>query len=229
MKRGFAAAAMVAIIVLAGTVARGDSGVGVLNNPPTFLDISVGDYQDYIVININVSDTNGWRDVFYVNLEILDGDGNVVENATYSQHDTNTTYDVLNDLFTENSGSSLSQELCDVQRYSSLGTGVESYFFYENTTLYIRFGFSQFQGKTLRVTGVDIQHATCFYEGPFSSTYRPEPFVKEKDLVILVSVSILMAIGGSLIFAYRRGLSNRMARKIEAIERKHAEEEEGEE
>ena len=221
MRRALFVAAIALALVVASGLVRADSGVGVLNTPPTFLDISVGDADGYIVVNINISDGNGWKDVFLVNVVILDGNGAVVENATYQQHDTNTSYDVVNDKWTDNYGENLAADRCAITRYFNTS------WYLENNTLNLKFYFDQFQGKTISVTGIDVRHESCISEGPFSSTYRPEPLVKKEiEVIALISVSVIAAIILGLVMTYRRVLNNRLARKIETIERSHAESEE---
>jgi hypothetical protein len=216
--RGAYVAAAVAVALLAAVAApaSAQSGVGVWNAPPTFYDIKVGEVLGYVVVNVTISDQNGRADLFYLTVVVVDGNGDVVSNVTYSQHDTNTSYDTIHDVFTDSQGGFLVEDRCIVQRFSGLN------WFRDNNTLQIEFWMEQFQGKTIRVTGVDVKHATCFSEGPFSSAYRPEPAVR--DVRIPLGVSLIVAAIVSMFFVYRRLLSNRLAKKIAGIERAHAEE-----
>jgi hypothetical protein len=215
--RSLIAAALVAAFVLALAIpgARAQSGVGVWGIPPTFSDIRVGLTGDFVEVNVTVYDQNGGLDIYSVNVLVVDGSGNEVANVSYFQHDTNTTYDV-NDRFVDNAGDTLQSQRCTVDRFAGD--------YVKNNTIRIIFVFSQFQGKNIKVLASDNTWRSCYYEGPFSSEYRPPPIIEAKYQVYLVAVSLLASAGGSIFFVYRRVLSNRLARKIEKIERGAAEE-----
>jgi hypothetical protein len=215
--RGLAAATLVTafILALAGSVVRAQSGVGVWGIPPTFSDIKIGLSGDYVEVNVTVYDQNGGLDIYTINMVVLDGSGNVVANASYYQHDTNTTYDV-NDRFVDNAGGHLLGTRCIVERF----TGD----YVKNNTIRVIFVLGQFQGKIIKVLASDNTWRSANYEGPFSSEYRPPPIIEAKYQVYLVAVSLLSSAGGGIFFVYRRVLSNRLARKVEKVERQGAEE-----
>jgi hypothetical protein len=216
--RGYVAAALVAafVLALAAPAARAQSGVGVWNVPPMFSDIHIGLSGDFIEVNVTVYEQNGGTDLFSVNIAVLDGNGVTVVDASYFQHDSNSSYDI-NDRFVDNEGGRLSAQRCVVNRYV-----VD--FLVNNTVTQIILVFSQFQGKTIRVTATDNPGDIAFHEGPFSSEYRPPALITEEyQVYALVAASLMAAavVAGFLFF--RRGNSNKLARKIEKIESQHAE------
>ncbi len=215
--RGYVTAALVTAFVLALAVpaAHAQSGVGVWGIPPTFSDIHIGLSGDYVEVNVTVYDQNGGLDIFSINVVVIDGDGGIVANASYFQHDSNSTYDV-NDRFADHAGGHLNVQRCTVDRF----TGD----YVKNNTIRIIFVFSQFQGKTIRLLASDNTWRTAFHEGPFSSEYRPPALITEEyQVYALVAASLMAAavVAGFLFF--RRGNSNKLARKIEKIESQHAE------
>ncbi|MFH0815380.1 MAG: hypothetical protein V1934_00985 [Methanobacteriota archaeon] len=216
--RSMFAVALVATFVLALAIqgAKAQSGVGVWGIPPTFSDIRVGLNGDYVEVNVTVYDQNGGLDIYNVNVLVIDGSGDEVANVTFFQHDTNTTYDV-NDRFVDNAGGTLQAGRCIVDRF--VGDYVK------NNTIRIIFVFEQFQGKTIKVLAADNTWRTAYYEGPFSSEYRPPPIIQEEyQVYALVAVSLTASAIPAGFTLYKRVLSNRLARKIEKIERKGAEE-----
>jgi hypothetical protein len=215
--RGITAAALVMAFVLALAVppARAQSGVGVWGIPPTFSDIRVGLVGDYVEVNVTVYDQNGGLDIYTLNVLVVDADGGTVANVSYFQHDNNATMDV-NDRFVDHAGGNLVPQRCLVDRF----TGD----YVKNNTIRVIFVLDQFQGKTIRVLASDNTWRSAYHEGPFSSEYRPPPIIEAKYQIYLVAVSLLVSAGVSMFFAYRRVLSNRLARKIEQIERGSAEE-----
>jgi hypothetical protein len=215
--RGVVAAALVAAFALAmaSPAATAQSGIGVWNVPPTFSDVRVGLSGDYVVVNVTIYDPNSGIDIYSLNVLVVDGEGDVVANVSYFQHSANTTTDV-NDRFVDNYGGHLIAARCDVDRF--VGN------FIQNNTVRVTFVMGQFQGKTIRIIALDNPGDSAFYEGPFSSEYRPPPLIEAKYQIYLIAVSLLASAGGSMVFVYRRVLSNRLARKIENIERSASEE-----
>lgn len=63
------------IIISAGLIIalasmRVNAQVGVLNDPPSWIDVEIDNGSDYIYIHLAIKDLNGWDNIYYVNFDV---------------------------------------------------------------------------------------------------------------------------------------------------------------
>lgn len=213
----FTAAALLPV-VLAGN-ASAQTGVGVWNSPPTFTSIDLRDDNEVITLIINVSDYNGWGDLFQVTVEITDQDRVPIQQAVFQQYATNTST-VRIDRFDQPISSPnlyLDVEMSRVTRYP--GTD----WYNENNTLGITFVFRPFGGTYIHIKAEDKRGLYAVHDGPFTPKYvgvdLTPPFFGEDTVVPLAISTTVATVGGAAAVVDRRG-SNKMARRIERMRRR---------
>ena len=187
------------------------TGVGVTNVPPTFPSILISEGEDGISIVVNVSDYNGWADIYMVSLVVTDGSQDLLV-ASYKQYLSNTSRNRVDLFEVEYMDSSLQergvfrQDTSRVRRFSDVG------WFEENTMLEITFNFRIFNGRNIRILAEDVGGETAVHVGPFSASHRVPTIFDDRAIPFGISIVCGVAAGGIAVFD-RLG-SNRMARAI---------------
>ncbi|MCK4757159.1 MAG: hypothetical protein KAS67_01765 [Thermoplasmata archaeon] len=204
-------------LVLIPHHAEGQSGgIGVSNDPPSWVDIYIHDHNGAIAVYVSLKDLNGWNDIYNVTLVVLGGNGDEICNITYKQYtDLDATIAVID--WVETTGNYLIEddsgyEPVDIYPWNP-DNAVDS------IGLNVTFSLTPFSGETIRITAYDMQEAKCGYEGPFSADYEIPPYLKD-DVVVPISISAAVAFVGALIITIRRRYSNKLARIIEGSEKK---------
>jgi len=208
-------AAVLALAMVSQDV--GGTGVGVWNSPPTFVSMSIPDTDTEIAVVINVSDYNGWADIYMVVLTVKDDAGAVVQEVVYKQYPANTS-SVRVDTFEETAGSFMKPKNpedpysgCRVRRFSGVG------WFEDNTTQEVTFLFHPFAGSTIDVLMEDSKGLTSFHEGPFTDRFKdvlPPPPPVFDNPAVPVTISTMVAAVGAAVAVTGRMKSNKMARMV---------------
>ncbi|MCD6461367.1 MAG: hypothetical protein J7L61_01330 [Thermoplasmata archaeon] len=187
------------------------AGVGVWNSPPTFASITVKE-DDRISLYLNVSDYNGWEDIFRVTVDIYNPDGDLVESVIYQQYPSNVS-SVRIDEFTEARGEFLIPPDEDnfyagshVRRFSGEG------WFIDNTTQEIVFIFKPFAGTRMRVVAEDSKGEMGVHQGPFSSKYIATPLVE--GAAVPLSISLIVSAVGATLVTVDRYHNNKLAMRL---------------
>ncbi len=203
--------ALTALFIISGIVAPSVRGaeISIYNSPPTFVDIKIIDTDERIQVVVEVSDMNGWEDIWKVYVNVTDMNGNLVESALYQQYMTNSSGNRV-DLFSDSSNYLIPGE-SDVMRFPF--TSVSSKDWFNATYQKITFVFRPFSGYYIHVEAFDKKSNKCEYSGPFSSKYEIPPVVENP--VVPLGISLVIAAGtGAGIYVHRRH-SNRLAQLAE--------------
>ncbi len=217
---GFAVST-VAFLVIAGIVGISvvSSGAGVVtiyNTPPTFVNVKILDLGEEIQVVVEVSDMNGWEDIYRVYVNATDSSGNLVESALFSQYSTNSSINLINE-FSELRGNSLvvGDQGSDVLRFRTTpaGAGGWSADWFNGTYERITFVFKPFSAYRVHVTALDRKMERCEYSGPFTSEYQEPPLIEDPMVPLGLSL-VIAAASGTGIYIHRR-YSNRIAQLVE--------------
>ncbi len=218
-KTGAKAAVILMVVIITFSsyhmqIAKGDGVVTIYNAPPTFVTVKIQDVESRIVMTVDVSDYNGWEDIFRVYVNVTDIYGNIIESALYSQYPSNSS-DQRVDTFSDLKGGVLIPEESDVQRfpYSPPSGGGWGKDWFNATYQRMTFVFKPFLGYRIIVTAYDRKEVSCEYVGPFSSQYSVAPAMENPTVPIGISLIVAM-VAGLLVFQQRRS-SNKLARLAE--------------
>ncbi len=195
------------------------SGAGVVtiyNTPPTFVSVKILDLGEEIQVVVEVSDMNGWEDIYRVYVNATDSSGNIVESALFSQYSTNSSINLINE-FSELRGNSLmtGDQGSDVVRFRTTlpGAGGWSADWFNGTYERITFVFRPFSAYRVHVTALDRKMEKCEYSGPFSSKYEEPPLIEDPMVPLGLSL-VIAAASGTGLYIHRRH-SNRIAQLVE--------------
>ena len=193
---------------------RGAGVVSIYNAPPTFPTVKIQDVQSRIVVTVEVSDYNGWEDIYKVRINITDSFGNIVEQAEYSQYPSNES-DSRIDEFKDLKGGALISKESDVERFpyrapSGGGWGTD---WFNSTYQRMTFVFKPFSGYRILVTAYDRKMVSCVYTGPFNSEYEVPPVIENPTIPITISF-IVAAVSGLILYIHRKD-NNKLARLAE--------------
>ncbi len=212
-----AAVFMLVVIIISSfslPSARADGVVTIYNAPPTFVSVKIQELDSRIVMSVEVSDYNGWSDIYRLYINITDVYGNIVESAVYSQYPSNDS-DQRIDEFRDLRGGSLIPAESDVERFpytppSGGGWGKD---WFNATYQRMTFVFKPFSGYKIELKVFDRKFVSAEYFGPFTSSYSVPP-VMEKP-TIPISISLIVAIVVGLLLFQRRKSSNKLAKLAE--------------
>ena len=205
---------LIAVMANISLQSKGKEIISISNSPPSFVTVKVLDSGERIQVIVEVSDMNGWEDIFKVYVNTTDSKGNLVESALYSQYPGNTSTDRI-DLFSENAGNSLIPGESEVTRFpytppSNGGWGKD---WFNATYQRMTFVFKPFSSYRIHVEAFDKKMAKCEYSGPFSSEYQEPPLIENP--VVPLGLSLIIAAGsGTGLYVHRRH-SNKMAKLVE--------------
>ncbi len=188
--------------------------ISIYNSPPTFYTVKILDTQDRIQVIVDISDMNGWEDIWKVYVNITDSSGNLVESSVYQQYMSNTSTNRV-DLFSDISGNSLIPAECEVERFPFTGGGGGGFGkdWFNATYQRITFVFRPFSGYYVHIEGFDRKTNRCEYAGPFSSEYQEPPLIE--DPVVPLGLSLVIAAGGGAALYMHRRHSNKLAQIVE--------------
>jgi hypothetical protein len=216
----FARAAVISlvfIIILSAYPIMPSRGAGatVFSTPPTFFTVKVQDVESRIVVTVEVSDYNGWEDVYKVQINITDSFGNIVERAEYSQYSSNVSNASRIDEFKDLKGGALIPKESDVERfpYKVLPNGNLAPDWFNSTYQRMTFVFKPFSGFRILVTAYDRKMLSCVYTGPFNSEYEVPPVIENPTIPITISL-IVAGVSGIILYIHRKE-NNRLARLAE--------------
>ncbi len=213
-----AAMAILAVIILVITAipspAQADGVVSIYNAPPTFVSVKIQDTGSRIVVVVEVSDYNGWENIYRVDLNVTDSYGNVIESASYLQYPNNES-DQRIDEFRDLKGGVLLPQECDVERfpYQPPSTGGWGPDWFNATYQRVTFVFKPFSGYRIMLRAYDKKMAYCENIVPFSSEYRVPPVIDNPSVSVGISL-IVSILAGVAIYMHRRS-SNKLAQIAE--------------
>lgn len=197
-----------------GIQAKGAGIISIYNAPPSFVTVKILDSGERIQVIVEVSDMNGWEDIFRVYVNTTDSRGNLVESALYSQYPGNSSTHRI-DLFSESAGNSFIPGESEVTRfpYTQPGGGGWGRDWFNATYQRMTFVFKPFSSYRIHVEAFDRKMEKCEYNGPFSSKYEEPPIIS--DPTVPLGISLVIASGAGAALYVKRRQSNKMARLVE--------------
>ena len=222
-RAGFAKAAVALIFItmlflpFISSYSNAAGVVTIYNSPPLFKSINIQDEGTRIVITVDVSDFNGWEDIYCVYVNATDSGGNIVESALYRQYASNGSSQMMDQKsrFSDLSGGFLIPDESDVEtfHYQQSGSGGWGSDWFNATHELITFVMKPFSALQVKITAFDRKMAHCEQISPFSSSYSNPPLIDNPTVPL--GLSLIIAAGvGSGIYMYRRN-SNKMAKLVE--------------
>ncbi len=199
-------------ILLSGNTLAQQGGIGVDNDGPSFLDISIIETDDFTFVNVEVRDLNGWNDLFSINVTVLDNQDRPISSVSYMQYTSLSSTSVATILWNQTAGNYLDRTQSTwtpipVAPWNPGNAIVE-------IGLRASFAFQKFSGQSIRILAMDRGQLTCEYNGPFSAEYTPAPVFD--NVAIPIGLSSVIAGVAAIFMVYRRFSNNKLARAVEA-------------
>ncbi len=200
--------------------------VGVDNDGPSFINVSVVDDVDRIFVHVALRDLNGWDDIYLVNLTVLDDRNRPISQVLYRQYASPSEVTPVIE-WVEIEGSYLDREY-------SVWEAVPVYPWNPWAAKYIglnvTFAFQSFPGERITIVALDKGErvdpldqtnerknlVSCEFESPFSADYTPRALVS--NFVVPLALSLIIAMVAAVIMTVRRFYNNKLAKAIEAKE-----------
>jgi hypothetical protein len=205
---------LLAICIQAGlSSAQQGGGIGVDNDGPSFMDISISETDLVTFVNVEIRDLNGWTDIFSINVTILDNQENAISQVSYMQYPNLQSTTVMIIDWNETVGTYLlgppdSTWLnIPVAPWNPNNADME-------IGLRVSFALQKFSGQSISIRAMDRGQLTCEYRGPFSAEYTPAP--AWENVAVPISLSTIIAVCAGGFMAYRRFKNNKLARAVEA-------------
>jgi len=207
-------AAIILITTLVPAPVSADGVVTLYNAPPTFVSLKIQDVESRIVVTVEVSDYNGWEDIYQLRINVTDVYGNIIESAVYSQYVTNESEERI-DEFRDIRGGVLLPHESDVERFpyrppAGGGWGPD---WFNATYQRMTFIFKPFSGYKIIVTAYDRKMVSCQNVLPFSSQYRVPPVIDNPAVPIGISM-IVAAVAAIVMYMHRKN-NNKLAQIAE--------------
>lgn len=203
---------LLALNLLAGLSNAQQGGIGVSNDGPSFMDISISETDQFTFVNVEIRDLNGWNDIFSINVTILDNQERTLSQVCYMQYTSLSSTSVATILWNETAGSYL-----DLTQSTWIPLAVAPWN-PDNAVLEIglrvSFALQKFSGQSINILAMDRGQLICEYNGPYSAEYTPAPAWEDVTVPITLSSSIAVGVAGFM--AYGRFKNNKLARKVEA-------------
>lgn len=185
--------------------------VGVLNVPPSFRGMDIGQSNGHYTVKVIAADSNGWRDILDVLVEVIDESGAPRSAFTFRQY--NGSHGDRIDEFRDVSGGWLVKSASSVRRPAA------GDLFTVRCTLNLTFTFTPGDGARLRLTVTDRDglNATALVPYKWGEVRLPEQLRSP-----YASLSISGAVASSFTAFVLRGrwASDSLARSIERKRRK---------
>lgn len=219
---------LIAVLLLSTVIfsapVKSQGGVGVLNDGPTFVDISVEEEDEKIYVHVVLRDLNGWTNIYLVNVTVFDNLDNPISQVIYRQYGSPSDNTPVIQ-WEEIEGELLIREESN-WNVTEMYPWVVPDYAVENVGLDVTFIYTSFPGDHISIialdkgetnaTGVQVKLLNCTYEGPFSAEFTPPPMIE--NFIIPLSVSLIIAAAAAVILTWRRYYSNKIAKAIEAKE-----------
>ncbi|MFO7619433.1 MAG: hypothetical protein R6W91_07275 [Thermoplasmata archaeon] len=203
---------LVVLVIQAGTSRAQQGGIGVDNDGPSFMDISINEVDDVIFVNVEVRDLNGWNDMFSINVTILDNQGNPISRVNYMLYPNLASTSVAAIIWNQTVG-----EYLDRTQSTWMPIPVSPWNPDNAATeigLRVSFAFNKFSGESINILAMDRGQLTCEYNGPFSAEYTPAPVFD--NVAVPISLSSAIAAVAALFLVFRRHSNNKLAKAVEA-------------
>lgn len=196
-----------------GPASAQSGGVGVTNDGPSYVSLSIEEDMDLIFVHVAIRDLNGWDDVYLVNLTVVDNQDRPIAQVIYRQYSEPTAATPVIQ-WEELVGEHLNRE-------QSSWAAVPIYPWNpENTPkeigLNVSFAFNQFPGDRISVITLDKGLFSCEHIGPFSAEFTAPPIIG--NYVIPIGLSFIIAVLASSVMTLRRHYSNKLAKAVESKE-----------
>jgi len=214
-KRGLSSLIISLFLVLylqAGLSSAQQPGIGVDNDGPSFMDISISETDQFTFVNVEIRDLNGWDDIFSVNVTIFDNQERIISQICYMQYTSLSSTLVATILWNETVGSYL-----DLPQSTWLPIAVAPWNpdnAVKDIGLRVSFALQKFSGNSINILGMDRGQLICEYNGPYSAEYTPAP--AWENVAYPISLSTIIAVGAGGFMTYRRFKNNKLARAVEA-------------
>jgi hypothetical protein len=203
---------LLVLIAHPGTTRAQQPGIGVDNDGPSFMDISIIETDTLTFINVEVRDLNGWNDLFSINVTVLDNQNRPISSVSYMQYSSLSSTSVATINWNQTVGNYLDRTQSTwlpipVSPWNPENAIVE-------IGLRVSFAFQKFSGQTINILAMDRGQLTCEHNGPFSAEYTPSPIFG--NVAIPIGLSTVIAAVAAVFMAYRRHSNNKLARAVEA-------------
>lgn len=188
-------------------------GFGVLNDGPSYLDISILEDETYKSVSVEIRDLNGWNDIFSVNITVLDSQNRALSQVSYSLYPNLNETTVVVPNWDETAGTYFVEGESGWASFEVVPWTVPENAVM-NIGLRVNFTFQKFSGDRILILTTDRGELTCAYDGPFSAEYTPAPVWD--NVAVPITLSTTVATTGAVFLAYRRFKNNKLARAVEA-------------
>ena len=153
----------------------GSAGVGVLNVPPSYMNVTLEQQYSNLRLYLNISDYNSWEDIYEVKV-ILKYYGLTMGTFYFRQYEDITKYDKINEFSeTPNKNNLLHKEFCSY--YSS--TKKES--IVNKCNMDIRFVFSTTWFTDIKIITSDRAGATA----ETTINYNTEDLMRSSNMIMI--------------------------------------------
>jgi hypothetical protein len=153
----------------------GTAGVGVLNVPPSYMNVTLDQQYSNLRLYLNISDYNSWEDIYEVKL-ILKYYGLTMATFTFKQYEDRTSYNKINEFSeTPSENNLLHEDFCSF--YSS--PKKESII--NKCNMDIRFVFSTTWFTDVKVITSDRAGATA----ETTINYNTEDLMRSSNMIMI--------------------------------------------
>ncbi len=187
--------------------------IGVENDPPSFIGLTIEETELYKYVDVQVRDLNGWNDIFSINVTVMGSSGNIISQVCYMQYPNLASTSVAAIIWNETVGDYLVEPPESAWTTMPVSQWNPEYAAMD-IGLRVIFAFSKFSGDTVNILVMDKGQLTCEVNTVFSSEYTPAP--KWRNVAIPISLSSIIAVGAAGFMVYRRFKNNKLARAVEA-------------
>ena len=223
--RSLSALAFTAVLILGilptALAQQGNTGgIGVDNDGPSFIDVSITEDNYYKYVDVQVRDLNGWNDIFSVNVTIMGTGESILSQVCYMQYPSLSSTTVATIIWNRTAGDQFVEAasgwaLLAVPPWNPDNAVME-------IGLRVSFAFNKFSGDKVNIFVMDKGMLTCEVDVPFSAEYIPAP--EWENVAIPISLSTIVAVAAAGFMAYRRFKNNKLAKAVEASHMASAEE-----
>jgi hypothetical protein len=153
----------------------GSAGVGVLNVPPSYMNVTLDQQYNNLRVYLNLSDYNSWEDIYEVRLT-LEYYGLEMATFIFKQYEDKTSYVKINEFSEEPAENNLLQEeYCSVQSSAKKETIVNK------CNMDIRFVFATTWFTDIKIITSDRAGATA----ETTINYNTEELMRSDQMIMV--------------------------------------------
>lgn len=200
--RGIALAVLLALLASSGSALRvggQDPGVTVVNVPPEFSAIDIGSAAGVHRIDVVVSDYNSWRDIYRVDVEVLDDARSLVAHVFFQQYTSPNATERL-EGFVQGLGEILVQDLSTATYNPNPETIAE------RSEMRITFVITPVRGRWLKVTASDLAGLIATAQVEYLTGTIGGPSAVHPLVLLLLSVAASVVVVGARLRRERHGV-----------------------